>query len=43
VTDASGARFVAEVNYAVAQFSMAQAYLDLRFALGLEPLGTELR
>lgn len=43
VTDASGARFVAEVNYAVAQFGMAQAYLDVRFAMGLDPMGVELR
>ncbi len=43
VTDSIGSRFVAEVNYAVAQFGMAQAYLDVRFAMGLDPMGTELR
>jgi outer membrane protein TolC len=41
--DANDSRFNAEVNYATAQFAMAQAYLALRQALGLEVLGTELR
>jgi outer membrane protein TolC len=41
--DASDSRFAAEVNLATAEFSMAQAYLGLRQALGLEPLGTELK
>lgn len=40
---ANDSRFAAEVNYATAQFTMAQAYLSLRQALGLEVLGTELR
>lgn len=40
---ANDSRFTAEVNYATAQFSMAQAYLSLRQALGLDVLGTELR
>ncbi|HEY6462813.1 MAG TPA: TolC family protein [Polyangiaceae bacterium] len=39
--DANDSRFTAEVNEATAQFSMAQAYLGLRQALGLEPLGGE--
>jgi outer membrane protein TolC len=41
--DANDSRFTAEVNYAGAQYSMAVAYLNLRQALGLEPLGTELK
>ena len=41
--DAKGARFTAEVNLATAEFSMAQAYLALRQALGLEALGTDYR
>jgi outer membrane protein TolC len=41
--DANDSRFTAEVNYASAEFAMAQAYLNLRQALGLDPLGTELR
>jgi outer membrane protein TolC len=40
---ANDSRFTAEVNYASAEFTMAQAYLGLRQALGLEALGTELR
>ncbi len=40
---ANDSRFTAEVNYATAQFGMAQAYLGLRQALGLDVLGTELR
>jgi outer membrane protein TolC len=43
LVDANDSRFTAEVNYASAEFAMAQAYLGLRQALGLEPLGTELR
>jgi outer membrane protein TolC len=43
LVDANDSRFTAEVNYASAEFAMAQAYLALRQALGLEPLGTELR
>jgi hypothetical protein len=41
--DANDSRFTAEVNYAAAEFAMAQAYLSLRQALGLDALGTELR
>ena len=43
LVDANDSRFTAEVNYASAEFSMAQAYLTLRQALGLDALGTELR
>jgi outer membrane protein TolC len=43
LVDANDSRFTAEVNYASAEFAMAQAYLGLRQALGLDPLGTELR
>ncbi len=43
LVDANDSRFTAEVNYAVAQYTMAQAYLSLRQALGLDPLGTELK
>lgn len=41
--DANDSRFAAEVNYASAEYAMAQAYLGLRQSLGLDPLGTELR
>lgn len=40
---ANDSRFTAEVNYASAEYTMAQAYLGLRQALGLDALGTELR
>ncbi len=43
LVDANDSRFTAEVNYASAVFAMAQAYLGLRQALGLDALGTELR
>ncbi len=43
LVDANDSRFTAEVNFASAEFAMAQAYLGLRQALGLDPLGTELR
>ncbi len=42
LVDANDSRFTAEVNYAGAQYSMAEAYLNLRQAMGLDPLGTEL-
>jgi outer membrane protein TolC len=42
VSDANGKRFDAEVNRAEAKLSMQQAYLDLREALGLGPVGDEL-
>ena len=41
--DANDSRFTADVNYAVAQYAMAQSYLNLRQALGVDPLGTELK
>jgi outer membrane protein TolC len=40
--DANEQRFAAEVNFAVAQFSVASAYLALRQAMGLDPLGGQL-
>jgi len=40
--DANEQRFAAEVNFAVAQFSVASAYLALRQAMGLDPIGEEL-
>jgi outer membrane protein TolC len=43
LVNANDARFSAEVNYATAQDAMAIAYLALRQALGLGPLGTELK
>jgi len=43
LVDANDQRFLAEVNYASAEFAVAQAYLSLRQALGLGPLGTELK
>jgi outer membrane protein TolC len=43
LVDANDSRFTAEVNDAAAEFAMAQAYLSLRQAVGLEPLGTELK
>jgi outer membrane protein TolC len=43
LVDANDSRFAAEVSYASAEYAMAQAYLGLRQAVGLDPLGTELR
>lgn len=42
VTDANAKRFDAEVSQASAKLSMEQAYLELRFALGLAPIDEEL-
>lgn len=42
VTDATSKRFDADVNRASAKLAMEQAYLELRFALGLDPI-EELR
>jgi outer membrane protein TolC len=42
VTDANAKRFDAEVSQASARLSMEQAYLELRFALGLGPIDEEL-
>jgi outer membrane protein TolC len=43
LVDANDSRFTAEVNYATAEYVMAQAYLGLRQATGLDALGQELR
>ncbi|MEO7113240.1 MAG: TolC family protein [Polyangiaceae bacterium] len=43
LVDANNSRFLAETSYAAAQFAVAEAYLALRQAMGLEPIGTELR
>jgi outer membrane protein TolC len=43
LVDANDTRFNAETNFASAEYGMAQAYLNLRQALGLDPLGTELK
>jgi outer membrane protein TolC len=43
LVDANDQRFQSEVALVSAQYSMAAAYLDLRRALGLSPLGTELK
>ena len=43
LVDANDQRFLAEVNHASAEFAVAQAYLSLRQAIGLGPLGTELK
>ncbi len=43
LVDANDSRFTAEVNYASAEYTVAIAYLNLRQALGLDPLGTELK
>ena len=40
--DANEQRFAAEVNFAVAQFAVASAYLALRQAMGLDPIGEPL-
>ena len=42
VTTANSQRFDAEVSRATAKLSMEQAYLDLRFALGLAPIDENL-
>jgi outer membrane protein TolC len=42
VTTANSQRFDAEVSRASAKLSMEQAYLDLRFALGLAPIDENL-
>ncbi|MBX3159435.1 MAG: TolC family protein [Deltaproteobacteria bacterium] len=38
LVDANDQRFVAEVNYATAEFDVTSAYLNLRLAMGLEPV-----
>jgi outer membrane protein TolC len=42
VTDANGKRFDAEVSRATAKLQMEQAYLELRFALGLGPIDDDV-
>ncbi|HZS41374.1 MAG TPA: TolC family protein [Polyangia bacterium] len=37
LVDANDSRFVAEVNFSQAEYAMAQAYLNLRQAIGLNP------
>jgi len=41
--DATDSQFLADVSYATSEYSVALAYLSLRQALGLDPLGTDLR
>ena len=42
LTDANGRRFDAEVSRESAKLAMEQAYLDLRFALGLGPVDEDV-
>jgi outer membrane protein TolC len=42
VIDANGRRFDSEVSVATAKLQMEQAYLDLRFALGLGPIDEDV-
>ncbi|NOU27111.1 MAG: TolC family protein [Polyangiaceae bacterium] len=42
VTDATARRFDAEVARATARLQMQQAWLELRFSLGLAPLGVDI-
>lgn len=42
LTDATSKRFDAEVNRASAKLAMEQAYLELRYALGLDPIDAAL-
>jgi outer membrane protein TolC len=41
--DANDSRFEAEIALAQAQDTVAEAYLSLRQAMGLDALGTELK
>ncbi len=43
LVDANDSRFLAEVSYITTEYSVALAYLSLRQAIGLDPIGTELR
>jgi outer membrane protein TolC len=43
LVDANDSRFLADVSYATAEYSVALAYLALRQALGLDPIGTVVR
>ena len=42
LTDANAQRYEAEVSRETARLAMEQAYLELRFALGLEPIGAPI-
>ena len=42
LTDANDSRFEADVGLVSAELATALAYLSLRQAMGLDPLGTEL-
>jgi outer membrane protein TolC len=42
LTDANAQRYDAEVSRETARLAMEQAYLELRFALGLEPIGAPI-
>jgi outer membrane protein TolC len=43
LVDANDSRFLAEVSYIDAEYSVALAYVALRQAIGLAPIGTELK
>jgi outer membrane protein TolC len=43
LTDANDSRFLAEVGYVGAQYATALAYVALRQAMGLDPVGKDLR
>lgn len=43
LVDANDERFLAEVTYVTAEYAVGLAYLALREAIGLDPIGTELR
>jgi outer membrane protein TolC len=43
LVDANDSRFLAEISFITAEYSVALAYLALRQSLGLDPIGTELR
>jgi outer membrane protein TolC len=42
LVDANDTRFLADVTYAIAEYGVAVAFLDLRQALGLSPIGMGL-
>ncbi len=43
LVDANDTRFLAEVTYASSEYAVALAYLALRQAIGLDPIGTDYR
>ncbi len=43
LVDANDQRFLADVSYVTAEYNVALAYLALRQAIGLDPIGTDLR